>query len=126
MLKDQDWRVRAAAMNACNGKDVPIVRTVEPEGNVYKKCVGNVIVVAKIPFDAQIRGRVGGKCRTNKATIVDIIGDLCGEKIGLSLYDYSTTYEVGDKVFIPDFDYSDKECSTGYHFFLTKQEAIKY
>jgi len=23
-LKDSDWRVRSAAMNACNGKDVPL------------------------------------------------------------------------------------------------------
>lgn len=23
-LKDSDWRVRTAAMNACNGKDVPL------------------------------------------------------------------------------------------------------
>lgn len=37
-LKDEDWRVRAAAMNACNGKDV--------------------IVVAEIPNDAQVRGQV--------------------------------------------------------------------
>lgn len=126
MLKDEDWRVRSAAMNACQGKGVPLYRMVNPEENVYKKCLNNVIVVAQIPPDAQTRGGEGRKCRANKAKIVDIIGDLCGEKIGLSTYDNNTTYEIGDEVFIPDFDYSEEECAPGFHFFLTLEEAQNY
>ena len=156
-LKDSDWRVRAAAMNACAGKDVPLeviekglkdsdcdvraaamnackkagipiptIRTIEPQQRVYKKCVGGVIVVAEIPKDAQIRGKIIGKCRTNKAKIVDIIGDFAGEKVGISIWDKTTTYFIGDDIEIDDFDMSDEECSTGFHFFCTIEQAQCY
>ena len=126
-LTDRNWRVRAAAMNACNGRsDIPIIRTIEPPKTVYKKCLGGVIVCAKIPDNAQIRGNYGSKCRTNKAVITDIIGDFCGEKVGISSYDKKTTYYVGDEIEIEDFDYSCKECSTGFHFFCTLKEAKEY
>lgn len=106
-LKDSDWRVRQAAMNACqkNGIQIPVIRTVEPPERVYKKCAFGVIVVAEIPATAQIRGTATGKCRASEAVIVDVIGD---------------------HVVIEDFDYSDEECSTGYHFFFTQEQAEQY
>ena len=127
-LKDEDWRVRQAAMNACKqaGISIPIIRTIEPPRNVYKKCVGGVIVVAEIPQDAEVRGKTTGKCRTNKAKIVDIIGDFAGEKVGISIWDKTTTYFIGDDVEIDDFDMSDEECSTGFHFFCTLKQAEQY
>ena len=126
-LTDSDWRVRTAAMNACNGRsDIPVIRTINPPKTVYKKCLGGVIVCAEIPNNAQIRGNYGSKCRTNKAVITDIIGDFCGEKVGISSFDKKTTYYVGDEIEIEDFDYSCKECSTGFHFFCTLKEAKEY
>jgi hypothetical protein len=127
-LKDQDWRVRAAAMKWCESKgiELPIVRTIEPPKTVYKKCVGGVIVCAEIPSDAQIRGSVGRKCRASTAYISDIIGDFAGEKVGISKYDHKTTYFIGDEVEIDNFDYSDEECSSGFHFFCTLKEAQNY
>lgn len=127
-MKDEDWRVRAAAMNACNrmGIPIPTIRTVEPPDKVYKKCVGGVIVVAEIPKDAQVRGTVDSKCRCNKARIVDIVGDFAGEKVGISIWDRTTTYFIGDDVYIEDFDISDEECSTGFHFFCTLEQAQRY
>lgn len=126
-LTDSDWRIRTAAMNACNGRsDIPVIRTIEPPKTVYKKCLGGVIVCAKIPNNAQVRGSYGSKCRTNKAVITDIIGDFCGEKVGISSFDKKTTYYVGDEIEIEDFDYSYKECSTGFHFFCTLEEAKEY
>ena len=126
-LKDSDWRVRTAAMNACNGRsDIPVIRTINPPKTVYKKCLGGVIVCAEIPNNAQIRGSYGSKCRTNKAVITDIIGDFYGEKVGISSYDKKTTYYVGDEIEIENFDYSCKECSTGFHFFCTLKEAKEY
>ena len=115
-------------MNACqkNGLKVPVIREFEPPERVYKKCIGGVIVVAAIPHDAQVRGEFNGKCRTDKATIIDIISDLAGEKIGISTWDKRTTYFVGDEVVIVDFDYSSKKCSTGFHFFCKKELAEKY
>ena len=127
-LKDADCDVRSAAMNACekNGIPIPVIRTIEPPALVYKKCVANVIVVAEIPKDAQVRGKEGQKCRANKAIIKEIIGDYCGEKVGISVYDKMTEYYAGDEIFIDDFDMSDEECSTGFHFFCTMEEAKAY
>ena len=127
-LKDSDWRVRVAAMSLCekNGVLIPPIRMIEPPALVYKKCLADVIVVAEIPPDAQIRGAYGCKCRASKAIIKEIIGDFCGEKVGISRYDRTTSYYVGDEVIIEDFDLSDEECSTGFHFFCTMQEAASY
>ena len=127
-LKDSDWRVRAAAMNACkaSGISIPSIRTIEPPALVYKKCVADVIVVAEIPKDAQVRGNYGHKCRADKAIIKEIIGDFCGQKVGISVFDKTTAYYAGDEVEIDDFDMSDEECSTGFHFFCTLEEAKAY
>ena len=127
-MKDSDCDVRAAAMKLClmNGIEVPIIRTVEPPERVYKKCVADVIVVAEIPKDAQIRGIYEGKCRANKARIVEVIGNFCGENVGISTYDITTTYYAGDEIEIEDFDFSDADCSTGFHFFCTKEQAERY
>lgn len=108
------------------GHSTPIIRTIEPSKSVYKKCVGNVIVCATIPKDAQVRGTYGGTCRSNKAIITGIIGELAGEKVGISVWDRETTYYVGDVIEISDFDYSNEECSTGFHFFNTIEEARNY
>ena len=127
-LKDRDCDVREAAMNACqnNGIKIPLIRTVEPPARVYKKCDFDVIVVAEIPATAQVRGTATGKCRASEAVIVDIIGDIAGEKIGISKYDNQTIYEIGDHVVIDNFDYSYAEYSTGYHFFFTQEQAERY
>ena len=126
-LTDSDCDVRIAAMNAYNGRsDIPVIRTIEPPKTVYKKCLGGVIVCAEIPNNAQVRGNYGSKCRTNRAIITDIIGDFCGEKVGISYFDKKTTYYVGDEIESEDVDYSHKECSTGFHLFCTLKEAKEY
>lgn len=126
-LKDAGWRVRQAAYKIAkeHGMDV-CLRTFDPPALVYKKCVANVIVVAKIPEDAEVRGNPEGKCRTNKAEIVEIIGDFCGEPVGISKFDGTTWYYAGDIVEVEDFDYSNEECSTGFHFFCTRAQAETY
>ena len=127
-LKDWDCDVRTAAMNACrrNGIEIPIIRTFEPPELVYKKCVADVIIAASIPKDAQVRGKPGMKCRTNKATIVEVIGDFCGVNVGISIYDKTTAYYAGDEIDVENFDYSNEECSAGFHFFCTREEAERY
>ena len=88
--------------------------------------LADVIVVAEIPKDAQVRGGYGRKCRADKAIIKEIIGDFCGEKVGISVFDKTTAYYAGDEVKIDDFDMSNEECSTGFHFFCTREEAEAY
>ena len=123
-LKDDDCVVRAAAMKACQGRDVPTFkRTFEPSEIVYKKCINDVIVLAKIPESAFVRGSKGRKCRSSQAKIIDVIGDVGGVKVGISSYDKKTMYFPGDEITIDDFDLSADECSTGFHFFCTKEEA---
>ena len=125
-LHDDDWRVRAAAMNACQGRKVPIIRTFEPPEKVYKKCISGVIVIAEIPKDAQVRGNRGEKSRANKARIIEIEGDFLGEKIGISLYDNLTSYRIGDEIVVDDFDIGFEKCAAGFHFFCSKDEAMRY
>ena len=127
-LKDADCDVRAAAMNACQkrGTPIPASRTFDPPKKVYKKCLNNVIVVAEIPEDAHVRGTPNGKCRASKARIVEILGDFYGEQIGVSIYDGHVWYFVGDKIEIEDFDLSDAECSTGFHFYCSLTQAQNY
>ena len=101
-------------------------RSIEPPKKVYKKCMGDVIVVATIPDDAEVRGNYNSKCRTNKAKIIDIIGILSGVQVGVSMYNMTTTYFIGDDVYIDDFDLSNNECSTGFHFFCDIEQAKNY
>lgn len=88
--------------------------------------MGDVIVVATIPDDAEIRGGYCNKYRANKAKIIDIIGTFGGVKVGVSMYDKRTTYFVGDEVCVDNFDLFDNECSTGFHFFCDIEQAKKY
>ena len=126
-LKDDDWYVRAAALNACQGRDVPLFkRTFEPPKIVYKKCINDVIVLATIPETAFVRGSKGKKCRASQAKIIDVIGNVQGVKVGISDHDKKTMYFPGDEITIDDFDMSADECSTGFHFFCTKEEAENF
>ena len=119
--------VRNAATEAYEGRqDRSLIRTFEPPEFVYKKCLGDVIVVAKIPEDAQVRGYENSKCRASKAIIVDIIGDVDGEKVGISSYDPSVIYAVGDEITVDNFNMSREECASGFHFFCTLEQAQKY
>ena len=127
-LKNKGRRVRKAAMRQLKTQALvsPIIRTIDPPKTVYKKCLAGVIVCATIPEDAQVRGTLTTKCRSDKAVIVDILGDICGEKVGVSIYDCKTMYFVGDEIVVDNFDISDEECSTGFHFFCTLSEAENY
>ncbi|MEG1492580.1 MAG: hypothetical protein RR394_10050, partial [Oscillospiraceae bacterium] len=60
------------------------------------------------------------------AIITDVIGLCAGEQVGISNWDKKTAYFIGDEIEIEDFDYSDEECSTGFHFFCTEQQARDY
>lgn len=92
----------------------------------YKKCRNGVIVETLIPEDAIVRGNPNDKCRSNKAIITKVDGTIFGEKVGISLYDFSTCYREGETVIIEDFDLSHDKCSTGFHFFLTREKAESY
>ena len=125
-LRDSDCDVRNAAMKLAKERgieNIPPYRAVNPPQKVYKKCEGGAIVVAHIPDDAEVRGTPNGKCRANKAEILEVIGGFCGEPVGISIHDGTVWYYAGDVGEIEDFDYSNEECSTGFHFFCNRAAA---
>lgn len=112
-----DQRVRCLAAFVCDKTRIAPLRVVEPPDYVFKKCAGDVIVVARIPEDAQVRGNELYGYRANKAIVEDIYGEFCGVPVGVSMYDHSKTYAIGQEVYVDDFDFGYEPMSTGFHFF---------
>ena len=60
----------------------------------------------------------------SKAKVIEISRR---KKIAYSFHDNSFAYELGQEIEIEDFDLMyNVECSTGIHFFLTRDEAVRY
>lgn len=89
----------------------------------YKNTYEGVVITAEIPAGAVVFSINGKKCRTSTATIVN----MAGHKLLHSQYDHTFTYKLGQKIIIPNFDTRyNVECSTGFHFFRKKADAIGY
>ena len=96
----------------------------------YKKCRGGLIVELEIPEDALRSSATTRKCRCSKAKVLSIT-NLDGSKAECtettSNRDHSFVYKVGETVEVPNFDTNRfNECSTGIHFFITREEAEEY
>ena len=88
------------------------------------------IIKLKIPEDALRVSATGRKCRASKAKVVSIT-NLDGTQTDIkevsSIYDHRFKYKVGETVEVDDFDTNRwNECSTGIHFFITREEAVNY
>lgn len=111
------------AMYVCskNGINVPLYRESEPDREVYIKCLDDVVAVAEIPEDAQIRSalRVDSfrAYRTNKAIIKKIFGNTNGEKVGISACSDYSLYFTGDKIEIENFEYIHNIYGNGIVFY---------
>ena len=87
------------------------------------------LVKLLITEDAKRSSATTRKCRCSKAKVLSIepIDDSPEVEEIESGYDSEFIYKVGEYVEVGDFDEDRwKECSTGIHFFLTKQEALNY
>ena len=87
------------------------------------------IVKLLITEDAKRSSATTRKCRCDKAKVISVTS-LDGKEnftTAYSYYDRIFQYTVGQTVIVDDFD-EDRwnECSTGVHFFITKEEAIDY
>ena len=87
------------------------------------------IVKLLITEDAKRSSATTRKCRCDKAKVISITS-LDGKENFTTVYSYYDRifqYTVGQTVIIDDFD-EDRwnECSTGVHFFITREEAIDY
>ena len=94
----------------------------------YKKAY-NCIIELKITDDALRSSATTRKCRCSKAKVLSIIDLANGTSINSvkSEYDNNFIYTVGEIVEVKDFN-TDRwvECTSGIHFFITKEEAISY
>ena len=94
----------------------------------YKKA-NECIVKLLILEDSKRSSATSVKCRCDKAKVLEIENIKTGEKLKeiRSNYDNNFIYRVGEIVTVSNFD-NDRwnECSTGIHFFVNKDNAIKY
>ena len=87
------------------------------------------IVKLEITEDAVRSSATGRKCRCSKATVLEI-QDLEGNVLGqaaVSDRDCNFSYIPGTVVSVLDFDENRwNECSTGIHFYITREEAVRH
>ena len=94
------------------------------------KKAGNMIVKLLVTEDARRSSATTLKCRCSKARVLRIENiDGCESKLQevASSYDENFVYRVGETVEVENFD-DDRwnECSSGIHFFIAREMAVKY
>ena len=115
--------------SAKNLQFIPLVCPGEGSFVAYKKADG-LIVKLLIPDDARRSSATSRKCRASKAIVLEIQkidGALASVTEVSSNWNREFVYRVGETVEVKDFDENRwNECSTGIHFFMNRQEAVKY
>lgn len=94
----------------------------------YKKSRGKIVELL-ITEDAKRSNATTRKCRCSKAKVLSITNVSNTKEYDkvASDYDKNFIYRVGEIVEVKDFDENRwVECSTGIHFFLTRDEAVRY
>ena len=94
----------------------------------YKKSRGKIVELL-ITEDSKRSNATTRKCRCSKAKVLSItnIGNTKEYDKVASDYNKNFIYRVGEIVEVEDFDEDRwEECSTGIHFFLTRDEAVRY
>ena len=115
----------------CGAKlDWPLVCQEKGSFIGYKKCRNNLIVELEIPEDAYRCSATSKKCRCSKAKVLSITnldGSESTSDVAVSKHDSSFVYRIGETVEVTDFDQNRwNECSTGIHFFMNREDAVKY
>ena len=88
------------------------------------------IVKLEITENAKRSSANTRKCRCSEARVI-AIENIDGSNSGLqevsSSYDFKFKYRVGEIIKVDNFD-EDRwnECAPGIHFFITREEAVKY
>ena len=95
----------------------------------FKKCK-DYIVKLLITEDAKRSSATSRKCRCSKAKVLSIT-NLDGSDSELSEIssnrDSNFIYKIGEVIEVKDFDENRfNECSIGIHFFITRDEAVRY
>ena len=99
----------------------------------FKKAIteiSNYVVELEIQADSERCSATSRKCRCSKAKVISITnldGSQADIKEVVSSYDKTFKYKIGEIVEVANFDPNRwNECSTGIHFFITRQEAVDY
>ena len=110
--------------------DFPIACPEKGSFIAFKKVKDDYIVELLIPEDARRCSATSKKCRCDKAKVLSITkldGTSDGVDTVYSIHDEAFAYKIGEIVEVKDFDDNRwNECSTGIHFFVTRQEAVEY
>ena len=126
--------LRGADLSGAN-ISIPIACPEEGSFIGFKKALNKdnkieYIIKLEIPEDALRSSATTRKCRCSKAKVLSITnldGTDADTDVAYSSQDPSFIYKIGEIVEVPDFDTDRwKECSTGIHFFITRQEAVDY
>ena len=96
----------------------------------FKKVRGYLIVELEITGDALRSSATGRKCRCSKAKVLSI-SNIDGTESNInsarSVWDPDFVYTVGETIEVPNFDTNRwNECTSGIHFFITRQEAVDF
>ena len=95
----------------------------------YKKA-GGYIIKLKILEDAKRSSATSRKCRCDKVEVIAIEnsdGTEAGVDSVASNRDISFIYRIGEVVCVDNFDDNRwNECTAGIHFFITRDEAVRY
>jgi hypothetical protein len=111
--------------NLCGAKNAELALAMTshlPEGTLsaWKKCQNGVLVKLQIPEGAKRSHGAGRKCRAEYALVLAVEG----ADEGVSMYDPSVVYRVGNTVRSHEWcENRWEECAGGIHFFITKEEA---
>ena len=112
-------------------KNIPFIPLACPGDGAFIgwKKVNECIVKLLIPEDAKRSSATTGKCRCDKAKVLEITSMKTNEHlVEITNGEYAhCVYKVGEMVYPDSFD-DDRwnECSHGIHFFINRQEAVEY
>jgi hypothetical protein len=122
--------LKGASLDGAKGLFIPLVCPEEGEFIGFKKVGGNYIVKLKITSDAKRSSAASRKCRCSKAEVISITkldGSDDGTTEAFSQHDKNFVYRVGETVEVAEFcEDRFNECAPGIHFFITREEAVRY
>ena len=137
------YRADLTGADLCGAENIPtyVCPLVCPEEGSFigfKKAIifnsdilddSHVIVTLKILENAKRSSATTRKCRCSEAEVISITslnGNYSLTK-AFSAFNPDFMYEVGKIVAVDNFDENRwNECSTGIHFFITRDEAVNY
>ena len=94
------------------------------------KTASGKIIKLEILADARRSSATGRKCRCDKAKVLEIQepdGAMSDCVEVTSDYDSTFVYKLGEIVEVKNFDTDRfKECAAGIHFFVSREEAVRY